>query len=142
MARHANSIVINAPPEKVFAYVNDPTTHPEWMVNVFETRDAVGSGEGLQYEWTINMAGLRLRGQNVVVEHVANEYATHQCIGMFEAEWTATVELEDRGTKLTVEISYEIPVPVLGKLAEHLAVRRLERQLEASLLNLKESLEL
>ena len=87
------------------------------------------------------MAGILLRGQSVVVEFVPNERAVHQNIGAIPSTWTYTVEPHDEGTTLTIEADYTIPVPVLGKMAEHVAARRNARDLEAALLDIKETLE-
>ena len=43
--------------------------------------------------------------------------------------------------KFTIEVEYTIPVPVLGKLAEHLIVKRDARTLEMALTNVQETLE-
>jgi uncharacterized membrane protein len=141
MVRHEHSIVIEAPVEEVFRYVNDPNSMPEWLVGMVETRNPVGSGEGLQYEWTYKMIGLQLRGQNVVVDYIHNECATHQGIGMIQSLWTNRVEAHESETRLTMEVEYTLPILVLGKLAEHLTARRNEREIELSLMNLKETLE-
>ena len=141
MVQHRNSIIINAPPSEVFAYVNDPMALCEWTVSMSETRNVIGEGEGQQYEWSFKLVGVPLRGQAVVVDYVQNQRAVHQGIGMFEVLWTNLVEPENGGTKLTMEVEYTIPVPGLGKLAEHLLVRRNERNLQSALLNVKEKLE-
>ena len=54
----------------------------EWLTKMVEVRDIVGTGEGQQYEWTYKYAGLLLRGQSVVVQHVPNRLAVSQSIGM------------------------------------------------------------
>ena len=72
MATVKASTVINAPPDRVFAYVTEPATMSEWLAKMVE---------------------------------------------------------------------YSVPIPVLGKIAEHIAVRRDARDLETSLTNLKEMLE-
>lgn len=141
MVRHEQSIVINALVEDVFDFVNDPLNLPEWMIGMVEIRDPVGSGEGLQYEWTYKMGALQLKGQNVVVEHVRNQRATHQSIGMVESLWTNIVKPRDGGTALTIEVEYTLPFIVLGRFAEHLTLRRSEREMQLSLLTLKEILE-
>ncbi len=60
---------------------------------------------------------------------------------MLDATWTSLVEPHEEGTKLTIEVEYAPPGAVLGKLAEHLTVRRMSRDLHSSLLNLKDLLE-
>jgi carbon monoxide dehydrogenase subunit G len=134
-------VVVDAPLERVFAYVNEPSTMAEWLPGMVEVREVIGTGLGQQYEWTYKMAGLLLRGQSTVVELVANERAVHQSIGTIGSTWTYTVEPRDEGTALTVEVEYTVPVPVLGKLVERVAVRHDARDLETALVNVKEMLE-
>lgn len=141
MVSYENSVVINVSPSEVFAYANEPATVPDWLVGMVEVRDVVGTGAGQQYEWTFKMVGVQLRGQNVIVDYIANECATHQSIGMITSSWTNIVEPHEDGAKLTIKVEYSLPVLVLGKLAEHLVVRRNERSLSASLLNVKDTLE-
>ncbi len=141
MISYEHSIVIQAPLSRVFEYTADLRTMPDWLQGLVEVRDVIGTGEGQQCEWTFKMIGVLLRGQAVVVECVENETWTNQTIGMLTATWTSTFEPAEEGTKLAVAVEYALPMPVLGRLAEHLTVRRMQRDLGSSLLNLKELLE-
>jgi uncharacterized membrane protein len=141
MVAHRNSIIINAPVGRVFSYVNEPRSLPDWMIGMKEIRNVIGSGEGQQYEWTFKMVGLALRGQNVVVDYVENQRASHQGIGMIHSLWTASCEPVNGSTKLTIDVEYTIPLFVLGRLAENATVRRNDRDLKKSLAKLKEILE-
>ena len=141
MAWTKNSIIVNLPPSRVFAYVNDPNNLPDWMPGMIEVRNLSGFGEGQQYDWTYKMLGFRFRGQSVVVEYEPGTRAVHQSIGMISSDWTITVEPHEEGTKLTTEAEYSIPVVVLGKLAENIAARWNDRDMQAALLNVKEMME-
>ena len=141
MATVKESTVINAPPDRVFAYVTEPATMSEWLAKMVEVRNVVGTGEGQQYEWTYKYVGLLLRGQSVVVQHVPNALAVTQSIGTISSTWTFHIEPHEEGTSLTIEVEYSVPIPVLGKIAEHIAVRRDARDLKTSLTNVKEMLE-
>jgi len=134
------SVVISAPPDRVFEYVTEPSTMAEWLTKMVEVRDIVGAGEGQQYEWTYKYAGLLLRGQSVVVQHVPNRLAVSQSIGMIGSTWTFRVEPHEEGSTLTIEVEYSVPIPVLGKIAEHVAVRLDARDLETSLSNVQDML--
>ena len=140
MASLKKSVVIRAPVDRVFAYVTEPTTMPEWHPSLVEIRDVIGSGAGQQYGWSFKYVGLVLHGQAIVVEYVPNECAVHQSIGKIESTWTFSVEPHDEGTALTIEIEYGIPIPVLDKLAEHLIRKRDTRTLESAMTNLEEML--
>ena len=134
------SVVISAPPDRVFDYVTEPSTMAEWLTKMVEVRDIVGTGEGQQYEWTYKYTGLLLRGQSVVVQHVPNRLAVSQSIGMIGSTWTFRVEPHEEGSTLTIEVEYSVPIPVLGKIAEHVAVRLDARDLETSLTNVQDML--
>ncbi|MBT8452855.1 MAG: SRPBCC family protein [Deltaproteobacteria bacterium] len=136
-----NSIVIQAPPDRVFAYVSDPSNFPEWIPSMVEIRDVIGTGAGQQYEWTYKMAGILLHGEGVVVEHVPQERSVHQNIGMIEAHVAFSVEPHEEGAALTLGVDYGIPIPVLGRLAERIVTRRNEREFQLALDNAKELFE-
>lgn len=136
-----DSIVINAPLTEVFTFVNELSTMPDWLPGLVEVRNVVGQGMGQQSEFTFKMIGVQLRGSAVIVECIPNERCTHQSIGMLSADWTNIVEPHKDGTKLRIEVEYTLPGAVLGKLAEHLTIRRMKRDLHSSLLNLKDMLE-
>jgi len=141
MASWKNSIVIHAPADRVFAYVDDPMNLVEWLPSMVEIRNVIGTGAGQQQEWTYKMAGLLLRGQATVVEHVPNKSAVHQTIGMISSDFGYAVESHEEGSVLTLEVEYSVPIPVLGKLAEHIALRRNQREFQIGLENVKEVLE-
>lgn len=141
MASWKDSILIHSSPDKVFAYVDDPRELPTWLPSMIEVRNVVGAGLGQQYEYAYKMGGLVLRGQNIVIEHVPNERGLHQVIGMISALWDYSVEPHAEGTLLNLEVEYSIPIPVLGRLAERLAVKQNAASFELALINVKDLME-
>ena len=141
MASWKDSILIHAPPEDVFAYVDDPRELPTWLPSMIEVRNVIGTGLGQQYEYTYKMGGLQLRGTNIVIEYVPNERGLHQVIGMISALWDYSVEPHPEGTLLNIEVEYSIPIPVLGRLAERLAVKQNAASFELALINVKDVME-
>jgi uncharacterized membrane protein len=136
-----SSIDISAPVEKVFAYVTDALTGPEWLVGMSEVTDVTGSGVGQRHHWKYNMLGVPLRGESTVSEHVPNERRVVQSKGGVTSTWTFTFAPHEGGTKLDLELDYTIPVPVLGKLAEQLVLKRNQREADLSMENIKQRLE-
>jgi len=141
MTSWKDSILIDASPDDVFAYVDDPRELPTWLPSMIEVRNVIGTGLGQQYEYTYKMAGLLFRGQNVVIEHVPNERGLHQVIGMISALWDYSVEPHAEGTVLNIEVEYNIPIPVLGRLAERLAIKQNAASFELALINVKDVME-
>ena len=106
-----------------------------------EAHDIIGSGEGQQYEWTYKMVGILFRGQTVVVEYEPDELSVFQSIGAVNSTWSIRVEPEGEDTRFTIGIEYEVPLPMLGQLAERLIVRRAPRNLGVALANVKDIME-
>ena len=142
MASTKTSTVIQAPIEEGFAYVSDPTNIPEWLVNLSAISDVTGSGVGQRYRWKYTMIGLPFDGETTVKEHITNERLVTESTGGIPNTFTMVFEPHEGGTKLDVDTEYTIPVPVLGKLAEKLVAKRVQREAEQSAQNIKERLEL
>jgi len=141
MPRIDNSININAPVEKVFTYLADPTNIPEWMVGMTEVMDVTGSGVGLRYHWKYKMAGVPLKGKSTRTEHVPNERLVVESKEGIPSTFTFAFAPHEGGTKLDMDVDYTIPIPVLGKLAEKLVLKRNQREMELNNQNIKERLE-
>jgi uncharacterized membrane protein len=141
MATVTKSINISASVEKVFAYVSDPMNTPEWISSVIEVTDVTGSGVGQHYRWRYNMAGVPLKGETTVTEEIPNKRRVTEGKGGILSTWTFTFEPHDGGTKFGINLEYTIPVPVLGKLAEKLVLKRNEREADTAMENVKDKME-
>jgi uncharacterized membrane protein len=141
MARIHKSIEIKAPVKEVYAYIDDPEKDPEWMVGMIEVNNVTGSGVGRHFDWTYKMAGIRLRGESTFKEDVPEKRLVAETKGGVESTWTFKLEQHKDTTVLDLDIDYRIPVPVLGKLAEKILMKRNERETELNLMNIKERLE-
>ncbi len=141
MAKLERSITINAPVEKVFDYVDDPVTQLEWLPSMMEVKDVSGSGVGKHFTWKYKMAGILLKGETTTTEHIPNERIVTQGKGGATSTWIFNFETHDGGTMLELTIEYTIPIPVLGKLAEKIVLKRNEREADLAMANIKEKME-
>jgi carbon monoxide dehydrogenase subunit G len=141
MAKIQKSITINAPPEKIWAYLEDPMNVPEWLPGMIEVRNITGSGVGMRFEWTYKMLGIQFKGETEVTEFIQNERSVDKSKAGIESTWVYTYEPHEGGTKLSIDVDYKVPVPVLGKLAEKLILKTNEREAELALENIKTMVE-
>ena len=142
MAKVEKTITINAPVEKVFGYMTEPTNLPEIWPSMVEVKDVQPSPVGgSNYKWVYKMAGMRFEGATETVEYVANQRTVTESKAGIPNKFVFTYQRENSGTKLTVEAEYTIPVPLLGKLAEAFIVKQNEHEAEAMLANLKDRME-
>ncbi len=137
----ANSVHIEAPVDKVFAYVTDPMNATEWFVGMMGVNDVTGKGVGKHYHWKYKMIGVPLHGEGTITEYVPNERMVVESKGGVTSKITYTFASDAGGTTLNAETQYTIPVPVLGKLAEKLVLQRNRRESEMSMQNIKERME-
>ena len=142
MAEIKRSISINAPVEKVFAFIEDPVNFPEVWPSMVEVKDVeeLPTG-GRKYNWVYKMLGVRLEGTTETTEYVANQRIVSKSAGGIETTFVWELLPEGEGTKLNVSMEYIVPVPVLGKLAEGLIVKLNEREADTLVANMKDMLE-
>jgi uncharacterized membrane protein len=142
MAKVEKAITINAPVEKVCGYIKEPTNLPEIWPSMVEVKDVqrLPNG-GTSFRWVYKMAGMRFEGTTEDTEYVPNQRVVSKSTGGIESTFTWTFQPEDGGTKLTVEVEYTVPIPLLGKLAEAFIVKQNEREAELLLANLKAKME-
>lgn len=141
MATVHRKVEIKAPIEKVFSYIDDPTNSPEWVTNMIEVNDVKGSGVGRHFNWVWKMVGMKFNGESTTTEEIPNKRIVLKSKGGIEATWDFEFEAKKNVTILDVDVDYKVPVPVLGKLAEKLVLKRNDRDLEMALQNVKEKLE-
>jgi uncharacterized membrane protein len=142
MAKITKSVTINAPVEKVFAFISEPTNLPEIWPSMVEVKDVQPSpAGGYNFDWVYKMAGVRFNGASETTESVTNQCIVTKSTKGIESKFVWTFETKDSGTKLTVETEYSVPVPLLGKLAEAFIVKQNEHEADVLLANLKARME-
>ena len=142
MAKVEKTITINAPVEKVFSYVEEPTNLPEIWPSLVEAKDVqrLPNG-GTSFRWVYKMAGMRFEGTSEDTDYVANQRVVSKTKGGIESTVTWMFQPEAGGTKVTYEAEYTVPIPLLGKLAEAFIVKQNEHEAELLLANLKARME-
>lgn len=142
MARIRRTITINAPVEKVFDYWTDPTNLPEYWPSMVEVSDVHPLPKGgNSFRFVYKMAGMRFEGASEDTEFVPNERTVTKGKDGLESTVTATFQPVDDGTKMTFEVEYTVPIPLLGRLAEAVIVRLNENEANVVLANLKARME-
>ncbi len=142
MAKLQKSITINAPVEKVFAYLSDPKNLLEIWPSMIEIKDVQPAATGgYNFGWVYKMAGMRFEGASETVEEIPNQRTVTKSTKGIESHFVWTYEPENGGTKLTVDIEYKVPVPLLGKLADSFILKQNDQEGDALLANLKARME-
>ena len=142
MAKLEKSVTIKAPVQKVFDFMADPKNLPEIWPSMVEVKDVQPSSTGgYDFSWTYKMAGMRFKGASETTEYIANQRNVTESKKGIQSKFTWTYKPEEGGTKLTVQVEYTVPVPLLGKLAEAFIIKQNQHELVAMLANLKARME-
>ena len=142
MAKLDRTVTIDAPIEKVFQFVEDPSNFPEVWPSMIEVKDVerLPSG-GRTFSWVYKMAGVKLEGTSETVEYEENRMVVSETKGGIQSRFVWSFTPEGDGTTLHVDMEYTIPVPVVGKLAESVVVKMNEREASALVSNIKDRME-
>lgn len=142
MATVERSFTIEAPLERVFTYLEDPTNLLEiWpsMVEITDVRQLPTGGD--HYHWVYKMAGVRFEGDSETVEFERNEHFLQKNTGQIPSTFDWRFKAENGTTKIVLKTDYEIPETLLGKLAEPFILRLNEREADTFVGNLKDRME-
>jgi carbon monoxide dehydrogenase subunit G len=135
-------IDIKAPVDKVYNFMHDPTHLPDIWPSMIDVANVEEKPDGrLTYDWTYKMAGLRFKGTSKTLEAVENERTVVVNEKGIPSKFIWEYHRANGGTGLDLEIEYEVPTPVLGKLAEKAVIRINENEADTMLANLKAVME-
>lgn len=144
MPKIEKSITIKAPVEKVFEFFIEPMNLLEVWPSLMEVKDVKKSPDGvvISWRWVYKMAGMRFEGISEITEYIPNRrWGMKTKGGGIESTHLHTFQSEAGGTKMTLDIDFTVPIPLLGKLAEGFIVKLNEQEAESFYANLKARME-
>ncbi len=132
MAHIKREVFIQKPPQAVYAIARDPNRWATWFANLSGPDKLEGDGSaGTVGYYTYKMAGVPFSVKVTVLEDVSAPEGCRwrgKVEGALTAEQTFSYMPEGDGTRLVVEVDYEVPGGGLGKLADKLVVERFNEQ--------------
>ena len=81
------------------------------------------------------------KGEAIVTELVPNKKIRTQSKGGINSDWNWQLEAKNVGTKLVLNVEYTVPLPVLGKLAEKIILKKNDREVDLAMQNIKDRME-
>jgi uncharacterized protein YndB with AHSA1/START domain len=134
------SIVINAPPEKIYNYVMDLQRHQEWDPEGIIT-NIEGSGLGRSCDVSRKVAGKEYKSHSVIVDVVPNQRIVEVDTGDVNMTLTTLLLPVAGGTKVTVIGTGFSEVPAFAKAASKKAVKEYEKSFEEMMKRVKAAVE-
>ena len=140
MALIVRSFTIQAPVEVVFEVVDDPYRVREWAAGASKVSDVVKTEARLgdTVLLTYSAVGLQLPVTMTVEEHQKPSIIVLSMRGELTGTMTFRLRPEAGGTRVDWDIDYTMKGGILGKIADHVLVQRVnEHNATRSLENLR-----
>jgi uncharacterized membrane protein len=143
MKRFTKTIEIKAPADKIFDFIAKPTNLPSVWPNLIAVSNVVErEGDLRDFDWQYKMAGIHFKGHSKTEEAQRGKLLRVRNEGGIPSTFRWAYEgLNGAGTRVILSVEYEIPAPIVGKVAEALLARLNERDADTLLANLKDTLE-
>lgn len=136
------SVYINRPIDEVYDFATDPTHWFQWYVGLSEPENLIGKGEtGTTMDLKYTMMGMHFPIKAQVVEANKNGDAylwKGDIKGTINSHSTWTYVPERNGVEIFLDMNYELPGKLVGKMANTLIIKKLmENSMQQTLDNLK-----
>jgi carbon monoxide dehydrogenase subunit G len=131
-------IMINAPLEKIFNFVDNPTNLTQiWpSLLVVKNKQLLPNG-GSSFEYVYKMAGKNLEGTAEYTDRALNSWLTVKTKGAIDSTITWTLRSKDSQTRVTLTVDYRVPLLILSLLSGNIAAVLNEQEAELILNNLR-----
>ncbi len=141
MAEVEDDIYVNAPPEDVFEFMDDPENQVAVTPSLSSVKSVDELPKGRRVEYVYSMAGASMNGTVETVEYDPPSLMLWTLDGSIEGQIRQVFDSENGGTRATYAAEYTVPVPALRGLAESVVERYNRREVTTTLENLKDAVE-
>jgi uncharacterized membrane protein len=140
MHKLMKTIEIKAPAQRVYDFLAQPMNLPSIWPSMVSVSNVVARQNGASdFDWVYKMAGMHFKGHSKVLEAQPGKVLRIGSEGGIPSTFRWSFEgLDGSATRLTCEVEYTIPTPLLGRIAEAIVAKLNEREMEAVLANLKD----
>lgn len=137
------TVSISQPVQKVFEYTASPENGPMFIPNLNQNANITGTPHqvGQKWNWRFNMVGVDFMGSAEVIKSEAPTAWSLKSTGGIDSTWNFTFEDKGEATNVTLEVEYQIPSGVVGKLTADAVEKINQKTTSEALSHLKTILE-
>lgn len=135
--------MIKAPIQRVFEYTASPENGPMFIPNLNENSNisVTPTQVGQKWNWRFNMVGVDITGEAEVTKVETPHEWDLKISGGSHGSWKFMFEEADGGTKVALDVEYEMPPGVIGKLSANAVEKINQKNTDDILQHLKTILE-
>ena len=139
MARVAKSAVITGNADQIMNYIADVNNHPAFIGPLKSIANINGDAKkpGTAWDWTFVMAGVEFSGRSETVSYEPGKKFSYKTTTGILSTFTYTAEPASGGTKVTVDVTYDVPGNLLAKMQASVVEKLNEAEGSRAVENLK-----
>jgi len=126
MSRVTKTVTVAADPETVIEYIAEVENHPAFIGPLKSVENLSGPARepGTSWDWTFIMAGVEFSGRAEAVEYQPGRLYRYRTTSGILSTFTYSVEPDGgEGTRLVMDVEYEMPGNVVEKVGAAVAER-------------------
>ncbi|MGP8079636.1 MAG: SRPBCC family protein [Dehalococcoidales bacterium] len=124
MPRVDNEVIINAPVQKIYNYISQPSKLQQiWPSLVEITNEKLLPNGGYSYRWKYKMSGIMFSGIGECIDIKPNLLLISKNIGDFDSTVTFTFQSRNVRTRITLTFDYNLPLTLSSKLTENIILK-------------------
>ncbi|MDQ3515333.1 MAG: SRPBCC family protein [Gemmatimonadota bacterium] len=114
----SKSVTVNRSPAEVIEYIADVSNHPAFIGPLNSVADLSGDPRKPETSWTwvFVMAGVEISGSAETVKYEPSRLFSYRTTSGALSTFEYTAEAQRDATTVTINVTYEIPETLLGKM--------------------------
>jgi uncharacterized membrane protein len=118
MSRVAKSVTITNDASRVIEYIADVNNHPAFLGPLKSVTNMSGDPRkaGSSWDWTFIMAGVEFTGRAETVAYEPGKKYSFRTTSGIQSTFVYSCEPAGKQTKLTIDVTYEVPKTLLAKM--------------------------
>jgi len=112
------SVTVSRSPAEVIEYIADVSNHPAFIGPLNSVADLSGDPRkpGTSWTWVFVMAGVEISGSAETVKYEPSRLFSYRTTSGALSTFEYTAEAQRDATRVTINVAYEIPETLLGKM--------------------------
>lgn len=118
MPNVSKSVTVSRSPAEVIEYIADVSNHPAFIGPLKSVDGLKGDPRktGTSWTWVFVMAGVELSGSAETVKYEPGQLFSYKTTSGALSTFEYSAAAQGDGTRVTINVSYEIPDTLLGKV--------------------------
>jgi carbon monoxide dehydrogenase subunit G len=134
----AAEVQVNNSPHAVIDYVANIENRPSYLPSLKSVSNITGESVGANWTWCWSLLGIDFEGTATCTQHETGQSYAFKTEGGIESTFTYQAEADGAGTKLTINVDFELPASILSLAGlDNLLASAKQKEMEAVVQNLK-----